>query len=70
MSEPERIDPDLAKAIASLGRAIETNPHKDQPHQNQTKERLFSFLSGPSIGSCDFSVLENEHREVLGGTSS
>src|SRR5215469_2734524 len=35
MSDPERIDPDLAEAIASLGRAIKTNPHSEPPEPDK-----------------------------------
>ena len=31
MSDPQRIDPDLAEALASLERIINANPHKEEP---------------------------------------
>jgi len=39
MADPQRIDADLAKAIESLGRAIEANPHKANLHQEQITPR-------------------------------
>ena len=31
MSDPQRIDPELARALENLGRAVKANPHNEAP---------------------------------------
>jgi Replication initiator protein A len=79
MSEPECIDPDLAKAIASLGRAIETNPHKDLTPSKPDTAKVIQLPLWPEpvrgapntlLRSAFFAAIHSKKRQKLGTDTS
>jgi hypothetical protein len=47
MSDPQRIDPDLAKAIESLHRTMKANPRDDLPEEKPATARVIQLPLWP-----------------------
>jgi TrfA protein len=80
VSDPQRIDPDLAKTIASLERAIKANPHSEPPESYEPTAAkvirlpLWSELvrGAPNalLRSAFFAAIHSKKRQRLGTQTS